>query len=207
MALEQWTHGVAKPGQDVESSTDQGDRKRSPVVFALDRLFPKHGKAPYATTERVVVLVVIRAMSFDDSVEAFNCFLSYPTIAKWSGVSIASVKRALQKHVDGPAPLIFRSKPGQTRGYHHACSRFTLVRHPERFAAARDATRAWHRQQMDRALRDLQPDRIALQRQREDLGGTLTEAEYDLRLQALEKAVRRKIPARALLRPTRHRRE
>jgi hypothetical protein len=48
----------------VGSSTDQGDRKRSPVVFALDRLFPKHGKAPYATTERVVVLAVIRAMSF-----------------------------------------------------------------------------------------------------------------------------------------------
>jgi len=82
------------------------DRKWSPVVFALDRLFPKRGRVPYTATERVVVLVIVRAMSFDASAEAFNCFLSYSTIARWSGVSLASVKRALQKHGDGPAPLI-----------------------------------------------------------------------------------------------------
>ena len=56
-------------------------------------------------------------MSFDAPAEAFNCFLSYPTIARWAGVSLASVKRALQKHIDGPAPLLARSKPGHTRGY------------------------------------------------------------------------------------------
>ena len=41
-------------------------RKWSPVVFALERLFPKRGRAPYATAERAVVLVIVRAMSFDD---------------------------------------------------------------------------------------------------------------------------------------------
>ena len=71
--------------------------------------------------------------------------------------------------------------------------------HPEKFAAARDAARAAHREHVDRALRDLQPDRIALQRQREDFGGTLTEAEYQLRLAALERAARGKRPARAFL--------
>lgn len=169
------------------------------MVFALDRLLPKRGEAPYATAERLVVLVIVRAMSLDGSSGEFNCFLSYPTIAKRAGVSIASVKRALQKHSDGLAPLVFRSKPGQTRGYHHACYRFTLVMHPEKFASARDATRASHREQIDRALRDLQPDRIALQRQREDLGGTLTDAEYRLRIETLERAARRKIPARVYL--------
>ena len=172
-------------------------QKWSPLVFALDRLFPKRGRAPYATAERVVVLVVIRAMSFDASVGAFNCFLSYPTIARWSGVSLASVKRALQTHSNGPAPLIVRSKPGQTRGRHHACYRFTLVTHPERLAVARDAARAAHRHERNQALRDLQPDRIALQRQREDFGGTLSEAEYSRRLEALERAARRRVPARA----------
>jgi DNA-binding transcriptional MerR regulator len=196
--------GVAAPRHDDKSRTGlAADRRWSPVVFALDRLFPKRGRTPYSTAERVVVLVIIRAMSFDASVGAFNCFLSYPTIAKRSGVSIASVKRALQKQGDGPAPLILRSRPGHTRGYHHACYRFTLVRHPERLASARDAARAAHRERMDRALRDLQPERIALQRQRADFVGTLTDAEYDLKLEALESAARRKIPARtSLKRPT-----
>ena len=45
-------------------------------------------------------------------------------------------------------------------------------------------------------MRDLQPDRIALQRQREDFGGTLTESEYREKLAALERATRRKVPAR-----------
>jgi DNA-binding transcriptional MerR regulator len=173
-------------GRDRDSRSGLApDRKWSPVVFALDRLFPKRGKAPYATAERVVVLVIIRAMSFDEREGAFNCFLSYPTIAKWSGVSLASLKRALQKHSDGPAPLIGRSKPGHTRGYPHACYRFTLVRHPEKFAAARDDARAERRKEVDGTLRDLQPDRIALQRQRQDLGGTLTNAEYDASVRAL----------------------
>jgi hypothetical protein len=187
---------VTAPGHDVDSRTD---RKWSPVVFALDRLFPKHGKAPYSTAERVVTLTIIRAMSFDTNEGAFNCFLSYPTIAKWSGLSLASVKRALQKHGHGPAPLICWSKPGHTRGYPHACYRFTLVRHPERFALARNAARAAHQEHVDQALRDLQPDRIALQRQRHDFEGTLTDVEYNVRLEALEKAARRKTPARAVL--------
>lgn len=188
----------AAPSHDVESRPGLADRKWSPLVFALERLFPKRGSAPYSTAERVVVLVIIRAMSFDEGAGAFNCFLSYPTIARWSGVSIASVKRALKKHSDGPGPLVCLSKPGQTRGYHHACYRFTLVRHPERFALARDAARAGRRDHVDRALRDLQPDRIALQRQHADFGGTLTNAEYQLRLETLERAVRQKIPVREI---------
>jgi len=106
----------ARPGHNVQTQEKPATgRTWSPVVFALDRLFPKRGRAPYATVERAVVLVVVRAMSFDDSANAFNCFLSYPTIARWAGVSLASVKRALQKHGDGPAPLIVRSRPGRTR--------------------------------------------------------------------------------------------
>ena len=173
------------------------ERTFSPLAFALDRLFPKRGNAPYAATERLVVLVIVRATTLDRSSGDVNAFLSYPTIARWAGVSIASVKRALQKHGDGPAPLLYRSMPGATRGYKHACYRFTLVRSPEKFAAARDAARATHRERADLALRDLQPDRIALQRQRQDFGGTLTEAEYQVRLSALEGPTRHKRLARA----------
>ena len=192
--------GAATDHQVTSRPPRPTDRKWSPVAFALDRLFPKRGRAPYTATERLVVLVIVRAMSFDASVEGFNCFLSYPTIARWAGVSLASVKRALQKHIDGPAPLLVRSKPGQTRGYHHACYRFTLVQAPEQLAAARDTARAQCRGDVERALRDLQPERIALQRQRQDFGGTLTDAEYARRLEELEHAVRRKVPARANLR-------
>ena len=141
MATQRWTQPA--PYRLTKASPIRrrpADRKWSPVAFALDRLFPKRGRAPYTATERLVVLVIVRAMSFDGSAEAFNCFLSYPTIARWAGVSLASVKRALQKHIDGPAPLLVRSKPGHTRGYRHACYRFTLVRAPEAFA--RRAT--WH---------------------------------------------------------------
>jgi len=188
----------AAASQEVTSRPrDRSDRRWSPLIFALEHLFPKRGRAPYATAERVVVLVIVRAMSYDASADAFNCFLSYPTIARWSGVSVASVKRVLQKHRDGPAPLVAASRPGRTRGYRHACHRFTLVTCPERFASARDAARTAHRAEVDQALRDLQPERIALQRERRDFGGTLTEAEYARRLEILEQAVRRKRPARA----------
>jgi len=191
---------VAAPDPDIERHRKRdAERKWSPLLFAMDRLFPKRGLAPYTTTERVVVLVVIRAMSFDASIGAFNCFLPYSTIARWSGVSVASIKRALQTHGDGPAPLIARSKPGQTRGRHHACYRFTLVTHPERFAVGRDVARAAHRHACAQALRDLHPERIALQRQREDFGGTLSELEYTTRLEALERAALGKVPARAIL--------
>ena len=55
-------------------------------------------------------------------------------------------------------------------------------------------------QEVQSERRDQQPDRIALQRQRHDFGGTLTDEEYAQRLKALERAVRWKIPARARLR-------
>ena len=174
-----------------------GDERWSPQVFALDRLFPKRGRPPYASLERLVVLVVVRAMSPDGTSGDFNSFLSYPTIARWAGISVASVKRMLQRHCDGPAPLFYRSRTGQTRGRPHACYRFTLVRHPEKFAAARDAARAERSIEVEGALRDLQPERLALQRQREDFGGTLTEAEYRRRLSVLERAAQRAVPARA----------
>lgn len=103
------------------------------------------------------------------------------------------------EHCDGPAPLLYRSLAGETRGHRHACYRFTLVRSPEKFAAARDVARAERGKEVDRALCNLQPERVALQRQREDFGGTLTEVEYRLRLAALERALRRRLPARAFL--------
>ncbi len=184
------THAVAS-----ESVKAKGPL--SPLAFALEHLFPKRGAAPYTTAERVVVLVIVRAMSLDPAANTFNCFLSYPTIVRWSGVSLASVKRALRRHTNGPAPLLALSKPGQTRGYRHSCYRFTLVQAPDRFVVGRDRARAAHQHQVEEHLRDLQPERIALQRQRWDFGGTLTDEEYQQRLAALEEAVRRKRPARA----------
>jgi hypothetical protein len=96
--------------------------------------------------------------------------------------------------------LFFRTRSGQTRCHRHQCYRFTWVWHPEQFAVARDAARAERTKDVRRALRDLQPERLALQRQLVDFGGTLTEAEYVRKLKALEKAARQKTPARAALR-------
>ncbi len=175
-----------------------GDGRWSPLAFALDRLFPKRGDAPYTTLERLVALVVIRAMSPEGDADEWNCFLSYPTIARWSGMSVASVKRMLQRHCDGSAPLFFRTRSGRTRGRPHACYRFTLVRHPEQFAAARDKARTDRRTVAEEALRALQPERLALQRQLQDFGGTLTDAEYRRQLMALERVARGHVPARAL---------
>ena len=180
-------------------NTPRARDRPSPLVLALDRLFPKRGTAPYATLERLVALVIVRAMSPDSNTGDWNCFLSYPTIARWTGTSVASVKRMLQKHGDGPAPLFFRTRAGQTRGHRHQCYRFTWVWHPEQFVAARDAARAERTKDVQHALRDLQPERLALQRQLVDFGGTLTETDYLRRLKALEMAVRQKTPARAAL--------
>ena len=136
-------------------------------------------------------------MSRDGDTGEWNCFVSYPTIARWSGMSVASVKRMLQKHCDGPAPLFYRSLTGQTRGRQHACYRFTLVRHPEKFAEARDAARVDHAEAAGRALRNLHPERLALRRQREDFGGPLTIAEYEIQLAALEEPARGRMQARS----------
>lgn len=177
------------------------DRGRlSPIAFALNRLFPKRGRAPYTTLERLAVLAVIRAMGHDDETGEWNCFLSYSTIARWSGMSLASVKRMLIRHCDGPAPLFYRTQARETRGRPHSCYRFSLVWHPERFAAARDARRQQRRHAIDRALRDLHPDRVALQQQRVDFGGTLTDKDYQAKLAALEAHVRGRVPVRAGLR-------
>ncbi|MEQ1758558.1 MAG: hypothetical protein ABL986_09585 [Vicinamibacterales bacterium] len=189
---------VAQASSARSSVAGAGDQRPSPVVFALDRLFPKRGHAPYATLERLVALVVMRAMGPDDQTGEWNCFVSYPTIAKWSGVSVASVKRMLQRHCDGPAPLFYRTKSGRTRGRLHTCYRFTLVRHPETFAASRDRTRLDRATVADRSLRELQPERLALQRQLQDFGGTMTEAEYRRRLSDLERSARGRTPARAM---------
>ena len=178
------------------------DGRWLPWACALDRLFPKRGRAPYATLERLVAVVIMRAMSLDGETGEWNCFLSYPTLARWSGMSVASVKRMLLKHCDGPAPLFYRTRARQTRGHPHDCYRFTAVRHPERFAAARDVARAERSREVDHALRDLQPERLALQRQLLDFGGTLTETDYRRRLAALEATARRKVPARAFSRPS-----
>jgi hypothetical protein len=77
------------------------------------------------------------------------------------------------------------------------CYRFTLVRAPEQLALAREAARVAQSDEGESVLRDLQPERIALQRQRVDFGGSLSEEEYTRQLAALERAVRRKMPARA----------
>jgi hypothetical protein len=191
---------TASATSHVSSGSANETRSRdqpSPLVLALDRLFPKKGHASYATLERLVALVIVRAMSFDGDTGDWNCFLSYPTIARWSGTSVASVKRMLQKHGDGPAPLFFRTRSGQTRGRPHQCYRFTWVWHPEQFAAARDAARQERTKAVARALSDLQPERLALQRQLLEFGGTLTHAEYRRRLVTLESATRRKVTARA----------
>jgi hypothetical protein len=181
----------------IETSRATRDRTPSPLAFVLDRLFPKRERAPYAPLERLVVLAVVRAMSPDGAAGECNCFLSYPTIARWTGISLASVKRMLQRHCDGPAPLFYRLLTGQTRGRYHACYRFTLVRHPEQFAAARDKARTERRLVAQQALRALQPERLALQRQLQEFGGVLTHAEYRRRLMALERTARHGIPARA----------
>jgi hypothetical protein len=188
------------PSATSDTSSGSADKTRSrdqpsPLVRALDRLFPKRGTPPYTTLERLVVLVIVRAMSLDGEIGDWNCFLSYPTIARWSGTSVASVKRMLQKHGDGPAPLFFRTRSGQTRGHRHQCYRFTWIWHPEQFATARDAARAERTKDVRRALRDLQPERLALQRQLVDFGGTLTHIEYRKRLAALEGATRRTLRA------------
>jgi hypothetical protein len=103
----------------TSAAAPAAERRFSPAVYALDRLFPTRGSAPYSAAERLVVLVILRATSPDCESGEFNCFLSYPTIARRAGISIATVKRALQTHCDGPAPLVSRSMAGETRGHRH----------------------------------------------------------------------------------------
>jgi hypothetical protein len=104
------------------------------VSFALDKLTADG--ALYSAAERFMVLVIVRAMKEDKG--EFSCFLSLPTIARRSGVSVRTAERLLERHCKVPAPLLARSYPGTTRGHVHRCARFTLVRNPEAFAQNRD---------------------------------------------------------------------
>ena len=96
------------------------------------------------------------------------------------------------------AALFFRTRSGQTRWPSASVLSLHVGLAPG--AVRRRARRGSGRtcsNDVQRALRDLQRQRLALQRQLVDFGGTLTEAEYGRKLKALEKAVRRKTPARA----------
>src|ERR1700733_5001451 len=77
------------------------ERRFSPAVYALDRLFPSRGNAPYSAAERLVVLVILRATSPDGQSGEFNCFLSYPTITKRAGISVGTGCRRCGKSRSG----------------------------------------------------------------------------------------------------------
>jgi hypothetical protein len=54
--------------RDHESGTASATEPRfSPAVYALDQLFPNRRNAPYSADDRLVVLVIVRALSSDGS--------------------------------------------------------------------------------------------------------------------------------------------
>ena len=81
-----------------------------PIVFALNRLFPKRGDAPLATGERLVVLVIVRAMSFDGG-ERIQLLSQLSNDRPRAGNSVVSLKRALLRHGESRAP--YRTGRGQ----------------------------------------------------------------------------------------------
>ena len=72
------TASATSHASNGSAHTTRSGERPSPLVLALDRLFPKRGTAPYATLERLVALVIVRAMSLDGDTGDWNCFLSYP---------------------------------------------------------------------------------------------------------------------------------
>src|SRR4051812_48341031 len=87
------------------SALDDGKFRR--VSFALDMLTAPH--APYSTAERFIVLTVVRAMSLKRGL--WDCFLSHDKLATWPGAGTRTIRRLLDKHCNGPAPLLKRTTP------------------------------------------------------------------------------------------------
>jgi hypothetical protein len=166
--------------------------------IALDRFFPKRG-TPLCGARSASSCWHRACHDVRPKFERLQLLSQLPDDREAGGGSALAWSSAPCRSIVTGGAALCRSLAKETRGHHHACYRFTLVRHPEQFARARDGARATHRERAIQALRDLQPDRIALQRQREDMGGTLTHAEYRLKLAALERAARGKLPARATL--------
>ena len=168
------------------------------MAYTLGKLMAREGEAPYTAHERLCVIAIVKHMSFDTELGEYNCFVGYDRIARMTGCSLSTVKRAVRHHCDGPLPLLKRTSPRRTRGYKHNCYRYSLVMKPEAFAAARDAARSAVIDDVEEQLRDLQPERIELQLQRRDFGGDLSDAEYKQELSNLEKPARKNVPARIL---------
>ena len=189
---------MAQASERGVPATRVGDRRWSPLVFALDRLFPKRGAAPYATAGTPGRAGHRPGHEFSTATRASGTAFSAIRRSRGGpGSSVASVKRMLQRHCDGPAPLFYRTRTGQTRGRRHACYRFTLVRHPESSSRphatplARNVARKWSAR-----CAISNPNASPCSASVVDFGGTLTEAEYRIRLAALEKAAGRRAPAR-----------
>ena len=173
--------------------------KFSPTWFVLDHLFPRKGRAPYSATERAIVIAIVRAMGRDPNQPgAWNCFLGYSTIARYTGTNVSTVKRLLAKHCEGPAPLLARSLSGETRGYRHRCYRYTLVRDPAAFVTARNAAWAAKQEAAKAALTDSSVQRQRLELQRPCLLGDQSEQECNRAVERLERRIRAGVPKRAV---------
>ena len=68
---------------------------------------------PWTTSERWIVLLVVRRMRIDPKNDEHVSWPSMRDIAKRSGSSVATVKRALARHCNGPLPLLSASSYGR----------------------------------------------------------------------------------------------
>jgi hypothetical protein len=84
---------------------------------------------------------MVLGMSPDERGELVS-FHGYDAIARRAHVNRRTVVRVVGWQRDSSAPLIQISRPQQTKGVRHPTFRFTLVRDPLAFAAARDRARA-----------------------------------------------------------------
>jgi hypothetical protein len=132
-----------QPLRDLTAAANPTTEQFRRLSFVLDKLTAR--KAPYSTAERFIVLAIVRAMGVEHG--RWVAFMSHKGIAERTGSSVRTVGRLLDKHCNGPAPLLARQTPrfGErftTRGKDHACARFELVFDPQAFAEKRDQARA-----------------------------------------------------------------
>jgi hypothetical protein len=156
--------------------TDGPGDRFSPIVHAVVKLYPLKGTGPYTAFERAVVMAIVRRMKRTGT-QSYTSYPSYDRIARDADVSVATVKRILERHCNGPNAIVLKMpRPKQP------CL-FSLVTNAAKCLEARDAGRAMKLIKTLTKLdddEDFQRDKLDLQRLL--LKGLISQAEYDRRL-------------------------
>jgi hypothetical protein len=167
----------------------------------LHRVIAAPKDSGFDTASDIAVTAVIAQSLYSEAGGKFSAVELLPDIAKWARVSVRTASAVLNRLVEhgfllrtypprnGRVKVMRQGKERTPRG-----TKYQFVEHPAEYVRARDTVRV--QKLAEYAQRKAASKGEELDLQKLLLGGTITEAEYQVRIAELRARNRRGIPAR-----------